>query len=193
MVSLLSRDNIFFSKNHLADLNFTFHDLEKHFTSKITTTLRFPNGFTQVFLGPKTLPFCEASWLGQLKSVGPPSTGNTDEPRKRPPSWSPVEGFFLQRTQQGKNGGSIDPRKIHHTPTTHPRQSPSPTMKGIPLWPVDKRFRGVFQRCVETTLELNPGCLPFLPPFVGSRIHEVLVQMCLVICLQMGEFFSTEP
>ena len=35
--------------------------------------------------------FCrrpEASWLGQLKSVGPPSTGNTDEPRKRPPSWS---------------------------------------------------------------------------------------------------------
>ena len=57
----------------------------------------------------KTLPNCEASWLGQLKSVGPPSTGNTDEPRKRPPSWSPGEGFFFAAAAAGEE------RWIHET------------------------------------------------------------------------------
>ena len=34
-----------------------------------------------------------------------------------------------------------------------PRQSPYPTMKGLPLQPIGKGLGGVFQRCVEPTLE----------------------------------------
>ena len=49
-------------------------------------TWQTPN--SPVFFGPIFDPWWQAAWLGQLKSVGPPSTGNTDEPRKRPPSWT---------------------------------------------------------------------------------------------------------
>ena len=47
------------------------------------------------------------------------------------------------------------PRKLQHTPRAHPRQSTWPTMKGIPAYSLlVKVARGVFQRCVEATLDL---------------------------------------
>ena len=50
---------------------------------------------------------------------------------------------------------SIIPRKLQHTPRAHPRQSPWPTMKRIPLLPVGKGFFGVCSSsvCWRPTLE----------------------------------------
>ena len=36
------------------------------------------------------------------------------------------------------NNGMSIPRKLQHTPGAHPRQSPYPTMKGVPLQPIGK-------------------------------------------------------
>ena len=49
------------------------------------------------------------------------------------------------------------PRKLQHTPRAHPRQSPWPTMKGIPAYSLlVKVFPGcVPVRCVETTLDIH--------------------------------------
>ena len=48
--------------------------------------------------------------------------------------------------------------RTHHDIAHHDIGNPpaTPTMKGIPLWPVGKGFLGVFQRCVETTLDIVP-------------------------------------
>ncbi len=52
---------------------------------------------------------------------------------------------------------SFSPRKLQHTPRAHPRQSPWPTMKGIPAYSLlVKVFSGcVPVRCVETTLDIS--------------------------------------
>ena len=46
----------------------------------------------------------------------------------------------LEKLHQTSNQDhvSLHPRKLQHTPGTHPRQSPYPTMKGFPLQPVGK-------------------------------------------------------
>ena len=48
----------------------------------------------------------------------------------------------------------VTPRKLQHTPGAHPfGNPPGPNYERIPFTTYWWRFRGVFQRCVETTLE----------------------------------------
>ena len=81
------------------------------------------------------------------------------------------------------------PRKVQHTPRAHPRQSPYPTMKRIPLWPVGKGCSGcVPVRCVETnnlrytdlfklqSSMLALHCLHLNPSDFGGRSSAMIPQ-----------------
>jgi len=63
-----------------------------------------------------------------------------------------MKNIWLDPSEAKLSVDSNIPRQLQHTPGAHPRQS-LPNYERIPFTACWDRLRGVFQRCVETTLE----------------------------------------
>ena len=66
----------------------------------------------------------------------------------------------------------LSPRKLQHTRRAHPWQSPYPTMKGIPLWPVGKSLEVCSKGVLKQPQTFILGCNCPIPLGV-SRVNSL--------------------